>query len=184
MANKSETVYLRGKLFWAKVLPKQLHDNYNKDGKQWAFDLSLDADGLKQVKQHKELTVKDKDDDRGKFLTFKQKELRANGDPNQPIRIKDAAGNAWDDDKQIGNGTVADVRFEIRDFGAGKYAGIYPRAIRVLDLVPYESQEFAPLDENDEYASAAKELSRESPDFEKDFGLDGRDLDDDLDDVI
>lgn len=202
MANGREIGYLRGKLFWFKALPGQLHDNYNKDGKQWAFDLSLDADGVKHAKQHKELNIKDKDDDRGKFLTFKQKELRYNGDANKPIKIVDAAGNPWPETKQIGNGSVADVKFEIRDFGKGKYPGVYPRAVRVLDLVEYESQEFAPIDEDDEYAGAAKAAVEDWSGFsaeedkhfkdtfmgsseERDPG-DGTEsaLDDDLDDVL
>lgn len=154
MAVNKQTVYMRGKLKWAKVF--DLVPNYNKDGYEWTFDLVLDANGLKQAKQYKALKPKDKDDD--KVLSFKQKELRAAGTDrekaNDPIRVTDAAGKAWDPDVKLGNGTVADVKFEVWDFGAGKYPGIYPKAIRVLDHVPYESDGFAPLDEDDEYYNA------------------------------
>lgn len=163
MATDREIVYLRGKLHWAKVLGDPVL-NYNKDGKEWTFDLALDADGVKQAKTHKALNIKDKDDDRGKFVSFKQKELRANGDPNARIRIVDAAGNAWPEDKMLGNGTVADVKAEIRDYGKGKYPGIYPRAIRILDHVEFKSSEFAPLSSDDKFFSKASEAeSRYEP---------------------
>lgn len=193
MATNREIGYLRGKLYWFKALPSQLHDNYNKDGKEWTFDVSLDADGVKHAKQHKELRIKDKDDDRGKFISFKQKELRANGDPNNPVKIVDAAGHPWPENKQIGNGSVADVKFEIRNFGTGKYPGIYPRAVRILEHVAFESQEFAPIDEDDEYAGAAKAAdedwsgfsAEEDKHFRKTFlGDDSEELNDDLDDVL
>ena len=183
-----EISYIRGKLFWAKVLGDPV-PNYNKDGNEWVFDLALDADGVKQAKGLKKLTIKDKDDDRGQFLTFKQKELRANGEPNQPIRIMDAAGKDWDPNEKIGNGTVADVKFEIRDYGVGKYPGIYPRAIRILDHVAYKTEEFAPLSSDDKFFAKAQEAEAaykqsdaEDEAFKRDFG--GHTAPDDLDDDV
>ena len=187
MANR-EIVYLRGQLHWFKALGDPV-PNYNKDGYEWVFDLALDSDGLKQVKSMKALTVKDKDDDRGKFLTFKQKAERADGTPNQPIRVMDAAGNEWPSTEKIGNGTVADVKFEIRDYGVGKYPGIYPRAVRILDHVAYKSEEFAPLSSDDKFfakateaESAYKQTPEEDAQFQRDFG--GHTASDDLDDDL
>jgi hypothetical protein len=71
---------------------------------------------------------------------------------NRRISVSDAEGNPWPDDKLIGNGTVADVKFEFKDYGAGKHPGIYPQAIRVLDHKAYERVEFAPLPKDDPYA--------------------------------
>lgn len=180
-----EIAVIRGKLYWAKVIGDPV-PNYNKDGYEWTFDVALDEAGVKQAKSIKALNIKDKDDERGKFLTFKQKEVRASGDKNDPIRIVDANGNRWGDEK-LGNGTVADVKFEVRDYGKGKYPGIYPRAIRVLEHVKYESEEFAPLSEDDEFFSNAVEGEREysmSPDedkrFRETFTPNADDLDDDL----
>lgn len=167
MADNKQIVYLRGTLYWPKVLISQLHDNYNKDGQEWTFDLALDADGIKHAKQHKELNIKDKDDERGKFITFKQK-FREDSDRSlekQAIRIVEADGKTlWDQDKEIGNGSVADVKFQITDYGKGKYPGIYPRAIRVVSHVSYDRDDgFEPI--------------------ESDSGSDA-DLDDDFEDIL
>jgi len=177
MAVNKQLVYLRGSLNWAKVF--DLVPNYNKDGLEWTFDLVLDGDGLKQVKQYKVLKTKEKGDDT--VLSFKQKEERANGSKNNPITVTDAAGKPWPADTPLGNGTVADVKFEIWDFGPGKFPGIYPKAIRVLDHVPYERQEFAPLSEDDKFFAKASEAEKayipSTKEFREDFGLS-----DDLDD--
>ena len=186
MATK-EIHYLRGKLFWAKVLGDPV-DNYGKDGKEWVFDLALDADGVKQVKAIKvngkpALTLRDKDDDRGQFVTFKQK-LRdlPNGRSTTAPKITDVAGKLWDQDTKIGNESIADVKFEVVDYGKTMYAGIYPRAIRVLDHKAYADQDFAPLSEDDEFF-------RKPLDGEADFGSDSygghtASDDDELDDDV
>lgn len=184
-SNSREIVYLRGKLFWFKALGDPV-DNYGKDGKEWPFDLSLDASGVKQAKALKVLNIKNKDDERGDFVSFKQK-LREGPDAlpveRQRIRVLDAAGKPWDQDRKVGNGSTADVKFEIRDYGKGKYPGIYPRAVRILDHVEYNSSEFAPLSEDDEFFSKAQPTEGKftnEREFREDFGLDTDDLDDDV----
>lgn len=180
-SNKADINYIRGKLFWPKVLGEPV-DNYSKDGKEWVFDLALDADGIKQAKVLKVLNIKDKDDERGKFLTFKQKyrEVGTNEDGSprytKAPRVLDATGKEWDKDTKIGNGSVADVKFEIRNYGTGKYPGIYPRAIRVLDHVPYDGgNDFPELSSDDEFF-------RKPTADEEGFG--GHTATDDLDDDV
>jgi hypothetical protein len=179
LAKDKEIIYLRGKLFWTKVLGEPVL-NYNKDGHIWTFDLALDKDGLKQAKQHKELNIKDKDDERGSFITVKQKYERTDKDGNvkynDPIKVLDAAGKKWDGETKIGNETLADVKLEIRNWGPGKYPSVYPRAIRILDHKEYQAQEFAPLAEDDEYY---KQTAAEDEQFQKDFGS-REDIDDDF----
>ena len=124
MANSNEIIYVRGKLFWAKVIGDPV-DNYNKDGKEWVGDLALDDDGVRQLKGIKlngkpVFNIKDKDDERDPFITFKQKFRtwtdKRTGEEKQsePIKILDAAGKKWGDEK-LGNETVADVKLKIVD---------------------------------------------------------------------
>ncbi len=150
---------------WMKVLGDPV-DNFAKDGKEWTFDFTPDADGLKTLKGVKLAgRIKNKDDDRGDFMAFKQKATRRDGSPNRPITIVDARNRKWPEDQKIGNGSKIEVKFSVKEYGAGIQAGVYPQAIRILEHVPYERQEFAPLPEESEYVQHA-------PDFAKDFGLD------------
>ena len=103
---------------------------------------------------------KDNDSRKETFLSFRQKELRkdksGNMVANQPIKVVDAGGNKWDETKMIGNGTIADVKFTVKDNGKGRPKGVYIQAIRVLQHVPYEVQEFAPLSSDDEYFAGSE----------------------------
>jgi len=199
----------RGKASFAKVLPDQLSLNYNKDGKEWKIDLEIDE---ATVKEAKKLKIGDKIR-RGEpyekdgvekpaylggrpYLTFRQSELRRDGTPNDPIEIKDILGKPWDYSKEIGNESVIDLRFAVVDNGPGKKRGMYPRAIRVLEHVPFERKTFDDIDKDDPYYKAAlkaqedlKAAAPENTTFEQGFGLDGAislrdELDDSLEDIV
>lgn len=179
----SDIYYLRGKLNWAKILGDPRPNTFDPDNREWTVDVLLDDEGEKLV--HKlGLKAKVKETDNGQpFLKFKQREFRVDGGKNDPIRVEDKNGKPWDQDEKIGNGTVADVKFTVKDYGKGKPKGVYIRAIRILDLVQYKPVEFAPLSSDDEYfidPPCDTELSSDTPDFESDFGL----IDDEVDDIV
>lgn len=155
--NPNEIITIRGTTSFAKVMSYQLDKNFNKDGLEWSVDIQLD-DPSGDEKRLKKLGIGDrirqKDNylDGAEFMTFRQPELKADGSKNDPIKIVDAKGNKWPDDVELGNGTKVDVRFVVKDYGAGKKKGVYIRGLRVLDHVPYERKAlFDPLDENDEF---------------------------------
>lgn len=171
MSKKRDTVYMQGKVYWAKIFGAP-RPNYNEDGREWTFEFEPNDDGVALLKEHKlKDRLKDKYEDRGPYLTLKRKEFDFEGKPNEHIRVVDAANQRWDDNKLLGNETTVDVKLTIVDYGPGKKKGIYPVAIRVLEHVPYESNDFASLPENDPRVKKAK-ASYTAPDFEKDFGMD------------
>lgn len=165
------TLVYRGKLQYAKVLGEPI-DNYAKDGKEWKFDfVPNDQEGatkeLKALGVGDRLRSKEKADgeamyDGLKCLSFKHRATKADGSPNDPIKVRTATGKPWPDDEiLLGNDTVADVTFVVIDNGKGRFKGVYPRSIRVLDLVPYTKQGETPLDESDEYYEKAAEQERQ-----------------------
>lgn len=166
---------LRGKASYAKIIGEPML-NYNKDGREWKMDLQLlDKGSVKDVKSWGiGDRIKNKENylDGNPFMTFKQNEFRKDGvTPNQPIKVVDAAGNPWDEHKLIGNGSVVDVKFIVMDHGPGKMHGVYIRAVRVLDHVPYEPKEFDDLSEDDEFYKAAKEAEEELAQRERDIEM-------------
>lgn len=176
------TVFLTGTVYWAKVIGAP-RPNYGGDAREWTFEFEPDEEGLKILKQHK-LTdrLKDKYEDRGRFLVLRKAELNRDGNPNPPIRLYDGEDNEWDRTKLIGNGSKADVKLDIRDYGVGKKKGVYPVAIRITDLVTYQSSEFGGMDKADA-APAQRGTSNKSAkqsSFEQDFGLANDDLDDEI----
>jgi hypothetical protein len=185
MSNK-QNVVIRGKLSFCKLLDHQLSLNYNKDGKEWKTDIQIDKDTVKELKGYgiaDRVKMKTEYLDGAPFLSFKQTEFRKDGvTRNKSVPVVDVTGKPWpqDEDHELGNGTVADLRFEVIDFGPGKKKGVYIRGVRVLDHVKYERQAFAPLSEDDEYFRAAVEKEDEIKEFQKDFGLSEDALDDEI----
>lgn len=162
------TLVMRGEIHWAKILGDPVLD-YDKTAKEWTFDFipndpkgaraELKALGVADRLRAKEGHLDDRD-----YMTFKQKELRADGTPNRRIDVENITGKEWDQEKKIGNGTVVDVQFVVVDFGPKRYKGVYPRCVRILQHVPYEGKSFDKIDENDEFyqaAKAAEEAERE-----------------------
>lgn len=169
MSDKPKVIVIRGVLNYARVLGEpRKHtglEKYDK-GPYWSVDVTPDAKSMELIEQldleDKLRPKKKKDEEKikadknrvgtGKFLSFKHLLKRADGGENKPIRVEDARGNAWGD-ARIGNGSVADVKVKVVDYGSGSDKGTYIQAIRVLDLVPYEDgTAFEPLPEDDEYA--------------------------------
>lgn len=190
--NKSQKMVVRGKTSYAKVLGDPVL-NYSKDGKEWKLDLLIDPAVEKEFKAAGIADrVKRKDGylDGKPHVSFKQAEFRRNPDPitgemkrNDPIKVTDILGDAWDQKTLLGNGTDVDVTFAVQDYGPGKKKGVYIRSIRVLKLVPYEGGGDAPpIEETDpfyaEAAAAAARKAKENEQFKQDFGLVDEPLDD------
>lgn len=162
MSNKPEIVTFRGKTSFAKIIGEPTVNRFDGN-KEWTMDLVVDKE---HVKKAKALGISDKIKmkpdylDGQPYMSFKQKELRPNGDKNDPIRVVDIRGNAWDD-RLIGNGSDVDVKFAIVK-NPGKRTGTYLRGVRVLSLVSYERKEFDVIDENDPFFAKLKEEADES----------------------
>ena len=172
-----QTVVLRGKTSFAKVLPDDLGLNYDKSAKEWKLDLEIDETTAKTMKQYGIADrVKRKDEylDGAPYLSFKISEFNKRGEPNRPLEITDILGNAWGDEK-IGNKSVVDLKFVVMDFGKGMKKGVYPRSMRVLEHVPFKIKAFNDLDESDPYYQAALEAAEKKKaahaDLNAAFGL-------------
>lgn len=188
MASTKVIAFISGKLNWAKVLGDPVQ-NYEKNGREWTFELELDEAAIQTIiKNGLEDRIKGKGyfvgqkkqyAEREPFIMLKRTEFSKDGEKNKPIRIYDADDVAWDPqfDEQgkatnlIGNGSAADVKLDIRDYGAGKKKGIYPAAVRVTDHVEYEGGgEFGGMQEAD--APAPNKGKNKKDAVNKDFGLD------------
>lgn len=158
MANSN---YIKGRGYWMKVLGEPV-DNYGKDGKEWTGDVTVD-DEARAVLEAAGVADKIKNkDERGDFLAFKQKATRRNGESNRPITIVDARNRPWPQDVKIGNESLIELKFNVVPY-PGKPSGLYPQAIRVLEHVPYERQEFAALPEDSEYVKNAPAAKPATP---------------------
>lgn len=162
--------YIRGEGHWVKVLGSPVA-NYEKDGREWTFEIKPNEEGLELLKEMDVADRINKGENKDRIL-FRQREKRADGTDNRPLVVVDAGNppRPWDQHKLIGNGSFLEVKFRYVDNGKGRKASLYPQGIRVLQHVPYEREEFAPLAEDDEF------FAKPVDDFHKDFGLDDEEV--------
>jgi hypothetical protein len=169
LANKAVEFTIRGKIDWCKLLGKARpytgDPRYDK-GPAWSVEINPDKNSRVILKQHG-LTDKLKFDKKTKadgspsknprdydVLRLTILENKADGEKNKAPAIIDASGRPWDDETEMGNGTVADILVRYVDYGQTK--GLYYKKMRVLKLVPYEGgSDFEPLSEDDEFFGAS-----------------------------
>lgn len=157
MAENATTVFVSGKIYWPKIIgaPRM---NYEQTGREWAYE--FEPDDTSFLKDHKLLDrLKDKYEDRKPFINLRKPELDKDGNKNEPIRIYDEDKQPWDG-RLLGNGTGVDLKLRIVDWGKGKKKSIYTTAMRVTDLVPYVTDEFAGMDNTDTPAKAPKKPAK------------------------
>lgn len=122
--------------------------NYEQTGLEWAYELEPeDTSFLKKAGLLDRL--KDKGEEgRKPYINLRKPEKNKDGETNEPIRIYDAENEPWDG-RLIGNGSTVVAKLSIVDWGKGKKKSIYTNAVRVEDLISYESNEFASFDGSD-----------------------------------
>jgi hypothetical protein len=155
MASTKTTVFMTGTVQWAKVLGAPRYNKF-KDANEWSFEFELGTDGIKALLENGlkdrikgkgfDLGKDGKHADREPFIQLRKPEKNNDGNANPPIRVYNGEDEEWDQNTLIGNGSLVDLKVDIRDYGVGKIKGIYPAAIRVKGLVPYVSSEFGGMD--------------------------------------
>lgn len=150
---------IRGTAKWAKVIGEPVWGYENKH-KEWSIDVYVDEETAHKLEVHG-LKDKIKDKGNGQYITFKRRELKQDGTPNQPIRVVDHHNELWNPKVRIGNGSTINVNFAINEYGKNqKSANIL--SLQVWDLVPYEGGEFPTKDETDSGDWAAEVAETEA----------------------
>lgn len=189
MTTKTNIGVIRGKTNYCKLLgdPRL---NYSGDGREWTVDILIDEDTIKELKKlgiDDKVRRKDNYLDNQPFLTFRQREFLPDGREADRPEVRDITNKLWDQEVNIGNGSVVDVKFVVKDYGKGKKKGMYLRSMRVMDHVPYDDG-FKEPDENDEYyeaylkatAAAASNVDEQADELNDDIPFATDEIDDEV----
>ena len=143
---------INGKAYWAKLdRPAQKYKTTASTDTEWTIDVTIDKKSKELINSlHPSATIKNRDDDRGDFFTFKKDAFNRNGEPLPKPRLVDAKRNNIAG-TTIGNGSEVRVSFRVGEvknvptmIGKNKF---YLDAVQVVDLVPYErSDDFDEVD--------------------------------------
>jgi hypothetical protein len=142
---------ISGKAYWASIATP--NTTFDPDG-VWTIDVgNLDKAAIDQLKNDG-LTVKNKGDDRGDFVTIKRKVRRKDGQMNRTPDLVDAKKRQMSN-TMIGNGSDVNVLYSTYDweFKGRKGTSADLKSIQVTNLIPYSSGIEEDFDEVDGYAS-------------------------------
>jgi hypothetical protein len=130
---------ISGEAYWAHVITP--NTKFNPDG-EWSIEIcNLNAKN-KKVAEGDGLTIKNKDDERGDFVTLKQYARNKEG-TFRPMSVKDSERNIFPSNKRIGNGSKVNASYfpkPYTQYGGGVKG--YLNAVQVVDLVEYNTDEF------------------------------------------
>ena len=130
MAVQKETAIISGKAYWTKLNRK---DEYSD---KYQLDVGDLSDKSKEVLNSHGVKLKNKNDDRGEFITARTKYL---------VPVIDSDKKIIDRDTLIGNGSSVRVKVDFNKNHpfAEKYGtSMYLKKVQVTELVEYAKDEF------------------------------------------
>lgn len=130
---------IQGKSWYAKVLGPPAW-GYKKQYKEWSIDVTIDAATKARLLEAgmSKTSIKNKDDDRGEFLTFKRRELKKDNTPGKPIEVVDKKGQAWNPKLLIGNGSLVNVKIALNEYEGEVKPGLIK--LQIVEHVEYEGR--------------------------------------------
>ena len=126
---------LSGTAYWASVINP--NTRFDDDG-VWTIDVG-NLDDLNKRKAKKDgLTIKDKGDEKGEFVTIKRRVRNNKGVRNRAPNVVDA-NKRLITDTMIGNGSKVKVQYKEWEstYRGQNYKGLDFMAMKVLDIVEY-----------------------------------------------
>lgn len=145
---------ITGRSYWFKGVGSAKPNKFNPEVPQWSFDLSINQTEAEKLLAAgmKKTYLRDKQDERGVFLTFTRDSIKKDGSPGKPFRIVDSKNNPWPDGESIGNGSQLNVVLTLneRTFRGEKFLKPSAIAIQVWDHIEYSSNGFPEKDESED----------------------------------
>lgn len=150
----TKIVKYTGTVKWAKLFPTNVNKGFDDDDRgpfvsiDFSFDDPDDVKAFKSEKTKKEF--KDDEENGRSYVNFRRyvenlKYPNLGGFP----KVADKDNNRWPESVMIGNGSKATIWVQIYETKTGR-KGTRLEAVRIEDLVPYESGSEKDMSPNDE----------------------------------
>ena len=130
----NDPIYISGKCHYASITEPN-----TKFEPVWSIQIEVD-DNNRSVIESAGLTISNKGDDRGAFVTIKRKVALKDGTERQGPLVKDSQNNNWDG-KLIANGSVVIVKAVPFEWNYAGKSGVSAdlAAVQVVDFIEYTS---------------------------------------------
>jgi|TARA_R110000803_G_scaffold119915_1_gene188151 hypothetical protein len=128
----NDPIYITGKCHYASITEPN-----TKFEPVWSIQVEVD-DNNRSVIESAGLTITNKGDDRGEFVTIKRKVERKDGTQRQGPLVKDSQNNNWDG-KLIANGSVVNVKAVPFEWSYAGKSGVSAdlAAVQIVDFIEY-----------------------------------------------
>ena len=129
---------ISGKAYWTSIASP--NTTFDPDG-VWTIDVgNLSKKAIEQLKSEG-LTLKNKGDDRGDFVTIKRKVRRKDGSLSRAPDLVDGQKRSMSQ-TLIGNGSEVNVHYTTYEWEFKGRAGVSAdlRAVQVVNLIPYNTE--------------------------------------------
>lgn len=145
---------IQGRAFYARITGLPHKNKFNPDVDQWSFELSVDEDVQKKLLAAgmKPTYLRNKNDERGTFISFSRDATKKDGTEGKPYTVVDSKKEPWNPDTKIGNGSVLNciVQLNERTFRGEKFLKPGAIQIQVWEHSPYEGKSDFVVKEDDE----------------------------------
>jgi ABC-type oligopeptide transport system substrate-binding subunit len=130
----NDAIYITGKCHYASITEPN-----TKFEPVWSIQVEVNDDN-RPIIEKAGLSVANKGDDRGDFVTIKRKVLRKDGTQRQGPVVKDSQNNNWDG-KLIANGSTVNVKAVPFEWSYAGKSGVSAdlAAVQVVDFIEYSS---------------------------------------------
>ena len=130
----NDPIYITGKCHYASITEPN-----TKFEPVWSIQVEVNEDN-RPIIEKAGLSVANKGDDRGDFVTIKRKVLRKDGTQRQGPVVKDSQNNNWDG-KLIANGSTVNVKAVPFEWSYAGKSGVSAdlAAVQVVDFIEYSS---------------------------------------------
>ena len=137
---KSKYRIITGKVFWASLV--EPNTTYEP---AWQVNVVLDP-ATKKIVEGDGLTILNKGDDQGDYITLKRKVLKGDGSKREAPEVVDSQTKPWNG-QLIGNGSLCNIKYKPYDWSRNGKSGVSAElvSVQVLDLIPY-TKGFTPVD--------------------------------------
>ena len=134
-SNDNKTYVISGEAYWAHIL--RPNTKWKPEGEYSVEVCNLDEANLK-VATEAGLEIKNKSDERGKFVTLKGYATHKDGSPKGLV-VKDSQLNPFISDSLVGNGSKINAMFFASSFDWNGSTGVRGNLlqVQVVELIPY-----------------------------------------------
>ena len=134
MTEQIKNRIISGTAYWASVVSP----NTTFDPHRWEINVCNLSDETRAMVEEDGLTIKNKGDDRGDFVTIKRNLTRKDGGTNDAPKVVDS-NNSPMHNTLIGNGSLVNVKYRPYSWSYSNRKGVSAdlMAVQVVDLVEY-----------------------------------------------